>query len=107
VWVNISDNGGGSVVVDPRTLLVDTNYSGTIGPLGTIGADSVGAFGSVWSYDVPSGAVDRWAPPHQVADVQVTHSPRYDGSCMTSMAAGGGAIWVTLAWPGIFLCDLS
>lgn len=62
-----------------------------------IGADSVGAFHSVWTYDVPSGEVDRWHPPNQVGDVPVTHVPLYGGSCMTSMAAGGGAIWVTLA----------
>jgi hypothetical protein len=31
----------------------------------------------------------------------------YDGNCMTSMAAGDGAIWVTLASAGISVCDLS
>jgi hypothetical protein len=111
VWVNISDNGGGTVLVDPRTLFVDTHYQGSIGPLGTIGADSVGAFRSVWTYDVGSGEVQRWHPPNQVGDIQVTHAPLYDGNCMTSMAADGGAIWVTLASTtlpsaGISVCDL-
>jgi hypothetical protein len=78
-------------------LLEVTDYTGAIGPLGTIGADGVGAFSSVWSYDVGSGEVDRWHPPNLVAHTSVTHAPLYGGSCMTSMAAGGGAIWVTLA----------
>jgi hypothetical protein len=110
VWVNISDNGGFTMLVDPRTLLEAANYNGVIGPLGTLGADSVGAFGSVWTYDVRSGAVDRWHPPNQVGDIQVTHAPYYDGNCMTSMAATGSAIWVTLAHPadgrGTYACDL-
>jgi DNA-binding beta-propeller fold protein YncE/predicted Ser/Thr protein kinase len=97
VWVNVSDDGGFSMVVDPRTLLEVTDYTGAIGPLGTIGADGVGAYSSVWSYDVGSGEVDRWHPPNLVAHTSVTHAPLYGGSCMTSMAAGGGAIWVTLA----------
>ncbi len=97
IWVTVSYDGDFSEVVDPQTLDDVMNYTGTIGPLGTIGADSVGAFASVWSYDVPSGEVDRWHPPQQVADVQLTHAPLYDGNCMTSMAAGDGAIWVTLA----------
>jgi tRNA A-37 threonylcarbamoyl transferase component Bud32 len=97
VWVDVSDNGGFSEVVDPRTLDEAANYNGSIGPLGTIGADSVGAFHSVWSYDVESGEVDRWHPPNLVAPIPVTHAPLYGGSCMTSIAAGDGAIWVTLA----------
>jgi serine/threonine-protein kinase len=97
VWVNLSDNGGYTTVRDPRNLSEVRNYTGTIGPLGTIGADEVGAFHSVWSYDVVSGEVDRWHPPNEVAHTPVTHAPLYGGSCMTSMAAGGGAIWVTLA----------
>jgi Protein kinase domain len=110
VWVNLSDYGGFTMPVDPRTLSGVANYAGVIGPRGTVGADAVGAFGSVWTYDVPSGAVDRWHPPSQVADITVTHAPYFDGNCMTSMAATGSAIWVTLARPGngrgAHACDL-
>jgi len=28
---------------------------------------------------------------------QVTDAPYYDGSCLTSITAGGGAVWVALA----------
>jgi hypothetical protein len=111
IWVNLSDNGGYTTLRDPRNLSEVRNYTGTIGPLGTIGADEVGAFHSVWSYDVVSGEVDRWHPPNEAAHTPVTHAPLYGGSCMTSMAAAGGAIWVTLA-PAAFpsngnsTCDL-
>ena len=66
-------------------------------PLGTIGTDSVGAFSSVWQYDVGRGDVERWYPPDRVKIIPVTDPPTYDGNCITSIAAGGGGIWVTLA----------
>ena len=72
-----------------------------------IGADSVGAFHSVWTYDVGRGDVERWYPPDRVKIVPVTDPPTYDGNCITSIAAGGGAIWVTLASPKSYACDLS
>jgi predicted Ser/Thr protein kinase len=99
VWANISDNGGDTMRVDPRTLRKIGTYSGFIGPLGTIGADSAVAFRSVWQYDVGRGQVQRWNPPNLAprGDITVTDPPYYDGSCITSLAADRYAIWVTLA----------
>jgi protein kinase-like protein len=112
VWVNISDDGGATVLVYPPTLDEIRTYEGSIGPLGTIGADAAGAFRSVWTYDVGHGEVQRWNPPNLAhhGDIYVTDAPIDDGDCMTSIAAGGGAIWVTLARPaagrGARPCDL-
>src|SRR5579862_528966 len=93
IWVDLADHSGGNtVVVDPRTLL--TNYLGCCG-LGL----NAGGFGSDWSYDAADGTVQRWNPvTFQLVHVtRVTDPPNYDGSCMTSIAAGTGAVWVTLA----------
>jgi streptogramin lyase len=106
VWVNISDNGGATRRVDPRTLQISATYTGGIGPLGTIGMDAAEAFRSVWTYDVGLGEVQRWRPPELAASVPVTDAPRYGGSCMTSIAATGDAIWVTLARSELDACNL-
>jgi hypothetical protein len=110
VWVTLSDNGGFTMLVDPRTLREAAHYTGFIGPLGTIGADSAGAFGSVWQYDVGHGDVQKWHPPNLAphhGNIYVTDPPIYGGNCITSLAAGGGAIWVTLARPRVvYSCDL-
>ena len=70
---------------------------GDVGLVGTVGADSAGAFGSVWGYNVGDGEVQRWNPPSLAHVIQVTDAPFYDGSCMTSIATSGDAVWVTLA----------
>jgi hypothetical protein len=90
--VTLSDDGGGTVVVDPRTL---TPYH-----LDCCGvADVVGGFGSDWSLDVEKGSVQRWDPSTYGLEqsITVTDAPLYEGSCMTSIAASGDAVWVTLA----------
>jgi len=107
IWVDVSDNGGDTVVVDPRTLLIDEDFGccgGDAGAIGTLGTDGARAFGSVWGYDVGDGEVQRWNPPNLAHVIQVTDAPFYDGSCMTSIAAGGGAIWVTLAQSIDYAC---
>ena len=93
VWVPVS--GGTTLLVDPRTLSVVARLScctpGT--------QDDVDAFGSIWSSDWPSGRVVRWdGTTHQVVDtIAVTDPPLYNGLCLTSIAAGADAVWVTLA----------
>jgi hypothetical protein len=99
VWVDISDDGGHTKLVNPQSLLVDAQ-TGCCGPSradGGVGNATAGAFGSVWSYDVGDGEVQRWNPPELAQVIQVTDAPYYDGSCMTSLAASGDAVWVTLA----------
>ena len=55
-------------------------------------------FGSTWSIDSATGTVVRWdGTTYQVDKViQITDPPFYDGSCLTSIAVGAGAVWVTL-----------
>ena len=56
--------------------------------------------GSIWRYDMPTGtrrAVGRSDPSDSDANVHVTDPPFYDGLCLTSIAAGAGAVWVTVA----------
>ena len=94
IWVGLSDQGGNTVIVDPRTLLVH--------PLGCCSPEK-GYFTAghrwIWQYDVPGGTVVRWDGEtyQSVADIPVTGSPFYGGLCLTSITAGAGAVWVTVA----------
>ena len=56
-------------------------------------------YGSIWLYDMPTGNVVRWGGQTHDSDsvVHVTDPPFYKGLCLTSIAAGAGAIWVTVA----------
>jgi streptogramin lyase len=102
VWVGVSDNGGDTVVVDPKTL---TSYSFGCCAGSMVNGDNVEAFDSAWSYDVADGEVQRWDPPNLAHVTQITDAPLYDGSCMTSITAGGGAVWVTLAPSVNYSCN--
>ena len=94
IWVGLSDSGGDTVIVHPRTLHVE--HLGCCPPERSY--DAAG-YGSIWSYDTPTGTVVRWdGQTHQVAhDIRVTGPPFYGGLCLTSIAAGAGALWVTAA----------
>jgi len=94
IWVGLTDRGGDTVIVDARTISVWS--LGCCSP--TKGYDTAG-YGSIWQYDVPGGTVVRWdGETHQsVADIPVTGSPFYGGLCLTSITAGAGAVWVTVA----------
>ncbi len=95
VWVSVSDAGGKTLLVDPRTLSVVLTLSCCA--LGK--QDDVAGFGSTWTSDWPTGRVVRWdGTTYQVVDaIAVTDPPLYGGLCLTSIAAGAGAVWVTLA----------
>ena len=93
VWVAVSDNGGDTIVVEPQTLVP---Y-----PLGCCplkrNSFIVGGLGSTWGIDAAAGKVIRWNSAYILDKViQVTDPPFYDGSCLTSISAGAGAVWVTL-----------
>jgi streptogramin lyase len=100
IWVTLSDDGGGTVVVDPHTLA--PHYLDCCGV-----ASVVGGFGSDWSTDVGNGSVQRWDPSTYDLEqsITVTDAPLYGGSCMTSIAASGDAVWVTLAPAGNHACN--
>jgi hypothetical protein len=94
IWVGLSDLGGGTIVVDPRTL--------NVSHLGCCPQERgyfTAGHGSIWTYDSPTGTVERWdGQTHQEAsNIDVTDPPFYNGLCLTSIAAGAGAIWVTVA----------
>ena len=92
IWVAVSGSGGHTLVVDPRTLEIVASLEGAPGR-----AYDTAGYGSIWDYDTPTGTVVRWdGQSHQVADdIRVTAPPSYDGLCLTSLAAGAGAVWVT------------
>ncbi len=94
IWVGLSDGGGNTAVVNPRTLRFED--LGCCPPAQDIGTVENG---SLWTYDAADGIVVRWDPQtyRQVATVHVTDPPFYGGLCLNSIAAGDGAVWVTLA----------
>lgn len=94
VWVGISDHGGGTFFVTPQ--LVPEGPADCC-PLGR-GYDTATGFGSVWYYHRQTGAIVRWngATKDKAASIPIT-APRWDAKCPTSIAAGGGGVWVTIA----------
>jgi hypothetical protein len=95
VWVGLSKNGGDTVTINPRTLLIDVDFGCCHGD--NVNGGNVEAFDSLWGNSVADGDVQRWNPPNLAHLTQVTDPPYYDGNCLTSIAAAGGAVWVTLA----------
>jgi DNA-binding beta-propeller fold protein YncE len=95
IWVGLSDSGGRTVRVDPRAVSVIAHLSCCPPEWGYFAA----GHGSIWDYDMPTGTVVRWSgQTYQVAaNVGVTHPPSFEGLCLTSIAAGAGAVWVTVA----------
>jgi DNA-binding beta-propeller fold protein YncE len=96
VWVGLSDEGGDTVIIDPRTRTPTVVEHLGCCPPGR-GYDTAGS-GSIWTYDTPSGTVERWNRlSHQgAANIHVVQPPFYGGPCLTSIAAGERAVWVTL-----------
>ena len=88
VWVGLT-------VLDPQTL-------GTVTQLSCCPADAgedTGGFGSVWWSDAPTGTVVRWGSDWDVEQTVrvLAVAPGFGGGCLTSIAAGAGGIWVTVA----------
>ena len=99
IWVTLTDHGGDTLIVDPRTLYLE--------PLGCCSPERgffAAGHGSIWTYDTPTGTVVRWdGRTHQVAaNIRVTDPPFFDGPCLSSIAAGAGAVWVTVVARGVW-----
>jgi hypothetical protein len=96
VWVHVSDGGGTTLLVDPRTL----KYLRTLNccELGD-GIDEAVGFGSSWTNDPTTGTTVRWrTQSYKVANAfRLTDPPFFGGFCLTSIAAGAGGVWVTVA----------
>jgi serine/threonine protein kinase len=97
VWVVANDDY--FVAIAPRTL-VTANGSN----IGSGNGVSIEAFDSVWTYNQAEGEVLRshppeltFGPPDLYPRITVTTPPYLGGSCLTSIATAGGAVWVTLA----------
>ena len=92
IW--LEEHGGDTLVIDPRTLAI-------VGRLCCPGAGpSTAAFDSVWLADLRSGEVARFdaASKQVVTSIPIVGGLRsWSDLCISSIAAGGGAVWVTVA----------
>jgi serine/threonine-protein kinase len=96
VEVGVSDAGGLALVIDPRTLSVGVREPFALEE----GYDEDEGHGSVWGIDWPAGTVNRFDfdGDYSIDEViAVAHPPKYGGPCLTSLAVGAGAVWVTVA----------
>jgi len=98
VWVAMTEHGGEMILVDPQTLVLEDRFSAEPPDEGR----EVAGFGSEWVLDSPSGYVARFH--HQpggglaTATIRVVRTPeQFYGLPLTSMAAGAGGIWATVA----------
>jgi hypothetical protein len=83
------------MLVNPTSLKTDLHLSCCPPREGSDTAD----FGSTWTVNWPSGTVVRWSgsTKQPVGDIHVTEAPQFGAPCMTSIASGVGAVWVTVA----------
>jgi protein kinase-like protein len=96
VWVHVSDGGGTTLLVDPKTL----KYLRTLDCCRLDeGMDEAAGFGSSWTNDSTTGTTVRWkTQSYKVANAfRLTDPPFFGGLCLTSIAAGAGGVWVTVA----------
>jgi hypothetical protein len=91
IWVGVADE---TAIVDPRSLDVARLPCCPVEE----GSSATG-FGSTWVVHRPTGEVVRWSGTtlQRVASVRLADSPFSGGPCLTSIAAGAGAVWVTVA----------
>ena len=102
IWVSFDGEGTQGVLVNPATLKIDLQL--TCCPPRQ-GSDTA-AFGSTWTVNWPSGTVVRWdgGTKQPVGDIHVTGAPQFGAPCMTSIAAGAGAVWVTVGAGSELFC---
>ncbi len=104
IWVGLSDGGGSTALVNPNTMVPGISLACC--PLAD-NSSPVGAYGSAWRYDAATGTVVRWNGSSYglTATIQVTQPPEYGGNCLTSLATGADAVWVTVAPSYGFTCS--
>jgi hypothetical protein len=95
IWVEFDGEGTQGYLVNPATLKIDLNLTCCTPRQGS----DTAAFGSTWTVNWPSGTVVRWdgLTKQPVGDIHVTEAPQFGAPCMTSIAAGAGAVWVTVS----------
>jgi hypothetical protein len=96
VWVGLSDGRGKTALVYPQYLIPAYLDCCRLGK----GYDTATGFGSIWYDHRQTGTVVRFEAASKLiaASIPVT-APHWDGWCLTSIAAGGDGVWVTVA-PG-------
>jgi DNA-binding beta-propeller fold protein YncE len=98
IWIRVTGNNGVQYSIDPHKMT-----SGPGGPPGANGSpwweENEGVFSTLWWYHQPWGIVGRqYKDKGPIRYIWVArHRPRHGGPCITSMAATGGSMWVTLA----------
>jgi serine/threonine protein kinase/class 3 adenylate cyclase len=100
IWIGESTE---TVIVDPRTLRILARLD----CCAVEEASTTSAYEATWGANWPTGEVVRWdaATKQPIATVRVTGSPSFGGPCMTSIAAGAGAVWVTVASSVAYSCS--
>ena len=98
VWMCVCNPGSLMLRIDPDTL---RNRLARNSVPAQNGMFSLG-YGAVWWHDVPSGTVMRWAPTSGdlAGTIRITPTPPNPKAASlqtTSIAAGAGAVWVTVA----------
>ena len=96
VAVATADHGGRTSFIDPPTVSLSGVDDSCCPP--TWGEGGY-ANGLLWWDDWPSGNVYRQRPPAgDIHQIRVTgDAPQAGGPCLTSIAFGAGAVWVTAA----------
>ena len=94
IWVGTTESVGDTVIVDPQTV----RFTADLGCCDPARGYDIAGFGSIWTFDSPTGTVERWdGATHQgVRNIHVTSPPYYGGLCLTSIAAGAGGVWATV-----------
>jgi len=102
IWVEFNGDGAQGMLVNPATLTTDMLLS-CCPPRD--GSDTA-AFSSTWTVNWPSGTVVRWdgQTKEPVGDIHVTEAPQFGAPCMTSIASGAGAVWVTVGPASNLFC---
>ena len=103
LWVRVSGDGGVADSIDPSTL----HLNGSVGVVGPPGwEEDRGTLGALWWYDWPTGAVYRQeVEGGPIRRIPVARAlPTAGGQCLTSMTAGAGSIWVTVAPANGYIC---
>jgi hypothetical protein len=98
IWIVVTRNNGVQYSINPHKMT--SEHSGPGGPNASPWwEEDEGVFSTLWWYHQPWGIVGRQYKDHgPIKYIWVArHRPRHGGPCITSMAATGGSMWVTLA----------
>jgi hypothetical protein len=104
VWVALDGDTTQGVLIDPASMQVDL----TLACCPPRQGGDTAAFGSTWTVNWPTGTVERWdgQTKEPVGNIHVTGAPQFGAPCITSIASGAGAVWVTVAPTSEIFCTV-